>query len=168
VSQPIHLKDIKHVIYVAVIVVVVVVAFLLIRAATVPESFGQYGHYRGVSIEERMNLPVVFQTVESCMECHEEENGKWVGYELYDEGKHSVNHCMNCHAKGGPGEKTPCEAGYVIREASHRVKCLWCHNPMVARPSDVAIYDEKKHLEEEDMEKDAKCTECHIPHYPEL
>ena len=38
--------------------VIALVAFVLLRAAVVPKSFGQYGHYRGDAIAELAARPV--------------------------------------------------------------------------------------------------------------
>ena len=36
----------------------VIIAFILVRSLVVPESFGQYGWYRGASVNELRDLPV--------------------------------------------------------------------------------------------------------------
>ena len=46
--------------------------FLLIRHFLVPDTFGQYGHYRGNSLEENASLETVYADVEDCKACHYE------------------------------------------------------------------------------------------------
>ena len=169
-SEQIKFEDVRHIVHVAVIILVVIVAFVIVRSLTLDKSFGQYGHYRGASLEERKKLPVIFQGVETCWECHEEESGEvWVGSEFWLDGKHSSNTCMNCHSKAiPPGEKTPCSAGFVRPRDTSNNLCLICHGVLAARPKAPEAYDKKRHIEEHEEEEGQKCIECHVPHYPAI
>ena len=53
-------RDIEHLVRLAVVLVIGLVAFVVLRAAVVPRSFGQYGHYRGDAIAEAAARPVAF------------------------------------------------------------------------------------------------------------
>lgn len=169
-TQRIKFKDVRHIVHVAIVILVVLAGFIIVRSASVPKSFGQYGHYRGASLEERMALPVVFQSAAYCFDCHEEESGEvWVGAEYWQEGKHSVNTCLNCHSKAvPPEEKSPCSAGFVRPKDMSDNLCLMCHGVLAARPKAPEPYDHKKHLEEHDMKEGDTCIECHVPHYPAI
>ena len=181
-SQRIEFRDVRHIVHVAIIVLVVVVGFIvaliLARSSPLRRSFGQYdGHYRGDSIAERMNLPVIFQSVQTCFECHEEESGDvWVGSEYWLEGKHSANTCENCHSNckehvermralekaGLKPEK------FVITRNTSDQLCLTCHGPLAARPPVPKPYDHKRHIEVHSMKEGQRCIDCHVPHYPSI
>ncbi|NQT83476.1 hypothetical protein HQ563_10650 [bacterium] len=172
-TERIEFKDIRHIIHVAVILLVVIAGFIIARSASVPKSFGQYGHYRGRSIEERMNLPVVFQSIQTCLDCHEEESGEvWVGSEYWQEGVHSVNACENCHSKCKEHvermKANPDLKEFVITKDTSDKLCLTCHGILAARPKVPEPYDHKKHLEEHNMKDGQRCIECHVPHYPAI
>lgn len=173
-------RDVRHIVHMAIIVVVVIVGFLIARYATVPRSFGQYGHYRAASIEERMSLPVILQGAQSCRECHEEaierkgQPTMWLGYQAWREGGHSSNTCENCHSN--------CKEHIELRRAQPDVKkdvitinrsrqhCLMCHTALAARPKKFKLYDAETHAgyyEAMEFEEDVSCTKCHVPHSPD-
>jgi hypothetical protein len=53
-------KDTEHLIRLAVVMAIALVAFVVLRAAVVPRSFGEYGHYRGAAIGEVAARPAAF------------------------------------------------------------------------------------------------------------
>jgi hypothetical protein len=53
-------KDIEHLVRLAVLFAIGLLAFVILRAAVVPRSFGQYGHYRGAAIAEIAARPIAF------------------------------------------------------------------------------------------------------------
>ena len=59
-------KDIEHLLRLAAVMLIAVVAFVVLRAAVVPKSFGQYGHYRGDAIAEVAARPVGHAGHEVC------------------------------------------------------------------------------------------------------
>jgi hypothetical protein len=183
VAEPIKFKDIRHIIHVAILVVLVLVGFLTVRALTVPESFGQYGHYRGTSLEERQNLDVILLTPQTCTECHEDERGDWwPGFEAWQNGGHSSLTCANCH--GNLNEhverrrKDPTAEKFVVTKDDSWQLCLVCHHAMAARPAVLPIFDPAREdhanylkLTKKEMEEVSGCSMCHPtyrPHNPEL
>ena len=44
--------------------------FLLVRHFLIPETFGQYGHYRGESLNDNSSIEIVFADKEDCLACH--------------------------------------------------------------------------------------------------
>ncbi len=177
-SDRIKFKDVRHIVHVAVVILVVIVAFVVARFLSVPKSFGQYGHYRGKSIDERMTLDgrkplILFQGAEVCKECHEEERGKmWVGYETWQEGKHSSNTCQNCHSNCSQHvermKAQPDSKEFLVTKNTANELCLTCHGCLAARPTVVKLFDAEKHKKEHNMEEGNKCIQCHVPHYPAL
>lgn len=89
-------KDIEHLIRLAVVMGIALVAFVLLRAAVVPKSFGEYGHYRGNAIAEIASLPIAHAGREVCEACHVDV------VEQKKLGKHVVVPCEACH---GPQAK---------------------------------------------------------------
>ena len=178
-SEPIKLKDVRHILHVAVILVVLIGGFIAVRSAVVPKSFGEFGHYRGASLQERMALPVVFQGAETCKECHEDERGDlWPGYVEWQKGKHSALECENCHTNAAKHVERrradPTAEEFVVTKDPSPKLCLTCHDGVIGRPKVLPLHDPKEHAEYLEMlEKDesTRCIECHEdyrPHNPEL
>lgn len=63
-------KDIKHLLRLAAVIAIGLVAFVILRAAVVPHSFGQYGHYRGAAIRETASGAVAFAGHDTCEAWH--------------------------------------------------------------------------------------------------
>lgn len=196
--QGIRFKDIRHIIHAAILIAVGIVGFLVARALTVPKSFGQYGHYRGDSIQENQDLSVILETPETCRECHDDELKRkpdepavWPGLDAWQKGKHGSLTCANCH--GNLKEhverrrKDPTSETFVVTKDNRPQLCLLCHHAMVARPKVLPIFDPKreehasymevlkeeqeKQKEEGEEEQDIGCTMCHPsyrPHDPKL
>jgi hypothetical protein len=127
--------------------------FLLIRHYLVPDTFGQFGFYRGASLADNEAVPLHYAGKAACIDCHQEiEDAK-------KEDAHKGIACETCH---GPGLKhiETTEAGDIVKP-SDREFCGLCHKLNAARKSDVvAQVDLKKH------NIDKKCIECHNPHQP--
>jgi hypothetical protein len=189
VADPIRFKDFRHLVHAAVLIAAVMVAFLVVRALIVPQSFGQYGHYRGESIQERQNLPVILEYPETCRECHEEELKRdpkepavWPGLDTWQTGKHGSLTCANCH--GNLKEHVerqrmdPAPTEFVVTKDIRPQLCLLCHHAMVARPAVLPIFDPKEedHVNflavlEEELDEIVGCDICHPsyrPHDPKL
>ncbi len=46
--------------------------FLLVRHFLIPETFGQYGHYRGESLIDVASREMTFADREDCYACHDD------------------------------------------------------------------------------------------------
>ena len=126
--------------------------FLIIRYLLIPDSFGQYGHYRGDSLIDNASKEVVFASREQCIECHEDVKEK------LENDVHADLSCLTCHGPGLAHVDNP-EADNIIKE-SGREFCGRCHHINAARPIDVVFQvDIKTHHTEND-----NCIECHNPH----
>jgi hypothetical protein len=55
-----------------ILIVVLVAAFLLVRSLLIPDSFGQYGHYRGLALDENKAHDVKYLGEEACLDCHDD------------------------------------------------------------------------------------------------
>jgi len=186
VSQRIKFKDVRHIVHVAIVALVVIATFVIARSLSVPESFGQYGHYRGKAIEERMNPDrrnplIIFQGAQTCLECHEEETGMWPGFEAWQKGKHSSVTCENCHSNVEEHVQRrradPTLEKFVIGKDGSPQRCLMCHYGLAARPKVVPLCEpDENHAEylealKQETEEVLGCTVCHEdfrPHNPKL
>jgi len=127
--------------------------FLLLRHFLVPDTFGEYGHYRGASLIDNAKPEIHYAGQNACFECHQDIEDK----KLQD--VHSEIHCETCH---GPGQKHVLsgEAADIIKP-SGREFCGLCHALNVAKQK-YAVFqvDLKKH------NAGKNCIECHNPHEP--
>ncbi|MBG0860627.1 MAG: hypothetical protein IQL11_14095 [Bacteroidales bacterium] len=133
--------------------VIFVTLFLFIRHSLVPESFGQYGFYRGEALGEIAGLPVRFAGQKACLECHQDID------ELKQQDVHSDISCETCH---GPGQ-IHSENGdtTLLEKPVDRESCGICHSKNKARQKDVVFQVD---LKEHNVQK--RCIECHYPHQP--
>ena len=127
--------------------------FLLMRHLLVPDTFGQYGHYRGASLDDNAAVEIHYAGQQACLECHQDIE------DLKLQDVHSDIHCEICH---GPGQKhvVSGEASDILKP-SGREFCGSCHAKNAAKPKD-AIF--QVNLAEHNVGKN--CIECHNPHQP--
>lgn len=127
--------------------------FLLLRHFLVPDTFGQYGHYRGASLEDNAAVEIHYAGQKACLECHQDIE------DLKIQDVHSDIHCEICH---GPGQKHVIsgEASDILIP-SGREFCGSCHSMNAARPKDAVFQVD---LAEHNIGEN--CTECHNPHQP--
>jgi hypothetical protein len=127
--------------------------FLVLRYFLKPDTFGEYGHYRGASLEDNAKVEIHYAGQKACFECHQDIE------DLKKGDVHSDIHCETCH---GPGQKHVLsgEAGDIIK-LSDREFCGKCHAMNAAKKKDAVFQvDLTKH----NVEKN--CTECHNAHQP--
>jgi len=128
-------------------------AFLIIRYFLLPESFGQYGFYRGASLEETAQTPVMYAGQEACFTCHQDIE------DLKQQDVHSEVRCETCH---GPGQKHSENGDTTLLENPvSRESCGMCHSKNVAKKKE-AIF--QINLKEHYIDK--KCIDCHNHHQP--
>jgi len=132
---------------------VLVSIFFLLKYLLTPESFGQYGHYRGNALAENAAYDAKYLGSGSCVECHED-----IVVEK-EEGFHNNIECENCH---GPGFKHILDPeNEKLVKSDSREFCAKCHAINKARPeSAITQQDIAEHNPEEN------CIECHYPHQP--
>jgi hypothetical protein len=145
-------KDIEHLIRLALVMAIAVVAFIFVRAAVIPRSFGQYGHYRADAIAEIAARPIAFAGHQVCEGCHTE---------VVDQkklGKHTVVPCEACHGAlsnhaEDPGSVTP-------PKLDTAVLCARCHEANSAKPKTFP------QVVTADHSGGIACDTCHQPHKP--
>jgi hypothetical protein len=145
-------KDSSHLIRLASVFVFGIVAFVVLRAAVVPKSFGRYGPYRGEAIREITSRPVAFAGHETCEGCHPDV------LEVKSKGVHAHVNCESCH---GPQAKHADDPGSVKPVKPEVAKlCIRCHSQNIAKPAGFPQVDAKEHSGGQE------CNTCHQPHSP--
>ena len=130
-----------------------IVLFLALRHFLLPDTFGEYGHYRGASLIDNAQREIHYSGQQSCFECHQDIE------DLKAQDVHSEIRCEACH---GPGQKHVLsgESADILKTTS-RESCGLCHARNAAKQkSAIFQVDLKEHY----IEK--KCIECHNPHQP--
>ena len=147
-------KDIEHLIRLAVVMAIAVIAFVVLRAAVIPHSFGQYGHYRGDAITEIAARPIVYAGHQVCEGCHTD---------VVDQkklGKHVVVPCEACHGALYSHADDP--ASVTPPKIDTALVCARCHEANSAKPRafpQVVIADHSGGI---------ACDTCHQPHRPAI
>ncbi len=134
--------------------------FVLARHFAIPQSFGEYGHYRAGSVAEYVEQELVHGAPNACAECHDEES------ELHADGKHAAVSCEVCHGPLYPHVTN----GEVIAPMPVNRTARWCavcHQQLVARPQTFPQVVIPGHVIERNAEmSDSVCLECHDAHQP--
>lgn len=136
---------------------------IVARQVVVPETFGEFGFYRGSAAVEARQKDPRHVGKKTCIECHSD-----VG-EAHDKDLHSTVQCESCH---GPGGKHA-EAGGMeamlkpTRGKEFREMCMTCHLKQAARPRDFAQIRWDDHVKAVGArDPNVDCKSCHDPHEP--
>jgi len=146
-----------------ILVFVGIIALVLIgRAILVPDSWGEYGYYRGGYIAEEASRDLVYGTNASCIECHEEVN------ELKAHGTHKRLSCEICHGPVVDHAKDGKKIGDMpVKKGKEQIGlCLTCHKKVVGRPAKFPMIEYPGHLNDEDVRETHTCDQCHTVHAP--
>ena len=132
--------------------VLFIALFLIVRHLLLPDTFGQYGHYRGDAILDAADKELVYASKETCNDCHSDI------MEMLEMEMHAGISCLSCH---GPGLKhADSMEKEDIETPSGRAFCGRCHAINPARSSNVIVQVDinEHHTERKD------CIDCHNPH----
>ncbi len=140
-----------------------IIALVVIgRMIILPDSWGEYGYYRGDYVDEEASRAMVYGTNDSCRNCHEEV------YDMKRAGVHKRLSCEICHAPVSEhvlNDKKfadmPVKKGEPQREL-----CLTCHQSAQGRPETFAMIQFPKHLEDQKVKTTHECNRCHTVHAP--
>jgi hypothetical protein len=151
--------------------------FLVLRYLMVPKSFGEFGHYRGLSLEDNAAKPMNYAGTAACTRCHSDIASE------KNKGRHAGLACEGCH---GPGYKHATFADTVphaklpdslmLVKPDGRQDCALCHEMNRARTkikfdtvnySVIHMIKAKEHnLTSKGDTTVLRCIECHNPHDP--
>ena len=144
-------RNAGHLFRLAALFAVGTIAFLVLRAAVVPHSFGEYGHYRGAAIKEIAGLPIHYAGHQTCETCHTDIA------QMKSGGMHAHVNCEACH---GPLEKHAQDPSIDPGKPNAAVLCVRCHAANAARPKWFPQVDPQQHS------GGVPCITCHNPHNP--
>lgn len=130
--------------------------FFVARHFLVPESFGEFGHYRGLSLSENQAKTIKYAGQKACADCHQDMT------DLKTEGVHHTISCETCH---GPGMEhvNSTDSIMPVRVPQDRDFCALCHALNPARTNENIV---QVNITEHNPGE--KCIECHNPHSPWL
>jgi len=133
--------------------IVFVTVFILIRQSVMPESFGEKGHYRALSLEDNKARTPYYKGATECASCHQDV------YDLQLSDLHSDISCETCHPPK-INANTDCKVDPPVVEGTINF-CAQCHKRNFGRlDRGVPQLDIKEH------KGDQNCIECHNPHAP--
>ncbi len=142
---------------------VIIVIVLLGRFIMLPDSWDEYGYYRGDYIQEEASKTMNYGTNESCSSCHEEV------YELISSSKHKKLSCEICHdTLKGHAKDSKKIAKMKMRKGKNQISlCLKCHQTIIGRSKNFpTIVSAKEHLEKQNVKTTHTCDQCHTVHAP--
>ena len=106
-----------------------------------PDSWGQFGYYRGAYVDQEAHKQMKYGTNQSCIECHSEVN------ELKSHSSHQRLSCEMCHAPVSEHIKEGKKfADMPTRQGEPQIElCLSCHQKTVGRPEKFPYDRSQKH-----------------------
>jgi hypothetical protein len=147
-------KEIEHLIRLAGVMLLALLLFVVLRAAVVPKSFGQYGHYRGNASSEIAARAPAFAGHEVCEGCHTD---------VVDQkklGRHANVACESCHGPQGKHADDPASVKPQLPDTA--VICARCHEANSAKPKGFP------QVVSADHSGGLACNTCHKPHRPKI
>jgi hypothetical protein len=151
----IHLfKDFEHLVRLAAVMATALIAFVVIRAAVIPKTFGQYGHYRGAAIKEISSRPIKFAGRAACEDCHADV------VDQKKTGKHVILGCEACHGALNKHAEDP--GSMQPMKLDTAVLCVRCHEMNRAKPKAFPQVSSADHS------AGLACDTCHQPHHPKI
>ncbi len=147
-------KDLEHLLRLVVVILILLAVFLGLRAAIVPRSFGQYGHYRGAALSEMAARPVAFAGHEACEACHTDV------VDVKKQGRHVNVPCEACHGAQAKHADDPASVKPPLPDTA--VICARCHEANSAKPKGFPQVVTADHA------GGVACDTCHQPHKPKI
>jgi len=129
-------------------------SMLAMKYFLTPESWREFGPYRGDAITEIRDKEVKFVQMDDCAMCHDSIA------ELKNGGVHVSLQCELCH---GPGYKHIEDETIDMEIPEDGQFCIRCHEKNAARPQDVI-----KQVDAVEHSEGEECIICHNPHQPWL
>jgi len=128
----------------------IVCVYFTARYFLTPDSFGQYGHYRGKALAEIAAREPYWAGRRACDKCHDKVVQKLA------QAEHQGLSCETCH---GPSQAHVESPEVKLPKMSYD-KCVRCHAASPSRPQWLHQINLDTHYTGD------VCTECHDPHQP--
>lgn len=141
----------KAVVRVGFLLIIVLVTFTFVRESFIPGSFGQYGRYRGDSIQENVAFAAMYaEGTDTCRKCHQDVFNK------LSVSRHTGIDCQTCH---GAGEKHSIKPeAFSLKIDDSKSLCESCHISIAGRRDKQIATVNVMHS------GGVNCTTCHNPH----
>lgn len=124
---------------------------LVLKYLLTPESWREYGPYRGNALIEIADKEAKYVQTETCAICHDSIAG------IKTQGMHQSVQCEICH---GPGYKHADDPENNHMELNRDRKfCLRCHTKNTASPQNII-----KQIDAVEHNEGEECITCHNPH----
>ncbi len=120
-----------------------------------PESWREYGPYRGNALREIAAQETKYVDTETCAICHDSIANLKMG------GEHKSIQCEICHSTGYKHVDDP--ENNEMEIFNSREFCLKCHEKNPARPQNII-----KQIDAIEHNEGEVCITCHNPHQPWL
>jgi hypothetical protein len=130
--------------------IAIVCTYFCARYLLTPQSFGQYGHYRGIALQEIAAREPYWAGRKTCDSCHAVIVQKLAAAE------HKGLSCETCH---GPSKAHVDNPEVKLAKLSYS-QCVRCHEASPSRPKWMHQINVRNHY------TGSVCTECHVPHQP--
>ena len=126
---------------------------VLARRFLIPDTFGEFGHYRAAAVDTVIAHPKKYAGQQECALCHSEIA------EIRLASNHRGVACESCHGPGAAHAADPIETKPAVPRA--REFCPRCHAYNPSRPTGFPQIDPVAH------NPVTPCISCHDPHEPE-
>jgi len=144
----------QQVISLAIVFAILIAALIAARIILVPDSFGEYGHYRADAVDEIKAQKIHYAGYNACGECHEEI------LEQKAKSNHRLVSCEVCHGPAAEHVEAPDE--FTPTAPRDRGYCPLCHGYDPSRPTGFPQIITTTH------NPGKPCMTCHNPHNPLL
>jgi uncharacterized CHY-type Zn-finger protein len=148
------MKDIGHLVRVALLMAACVVVFLAVRRLVAPAGFGRYGHYRAGALDDARGRPIVFAGHAACETCHADI------VEIKNKARHNAVSCEACHGPAARHADDPSATKPALPDTA--VLCARCHEANSAKASKFPQVNSVDHSGGQ------ACGSCHNPHNPRI
>lgn len=144
--------DAAHLVLLGLVFLGGLAAFLVLRAAVVPESFGRFGHYRATALDDNRARTLSFAGQQVCAACHSDV------VEQRAKGGHKGVSCEACHGPLASHADDPSAARPPVLPVASL--CVGCHESDPAKPANFPQVISREHS------GGMECNACHQPHQP--
>jgi hypothetical protein len=144
----------QQIVSLAILFAVMLAGLIVARIILVPESFGEYGHYRADAVDDIMAMEINYAGAIVCEECHDDIT------EIKDRSNHRNVSCEVCHGPSVKHTEAPDE--YTPDAPRERGYCPLCHGYDPSRPTGFPQIITELH------NPGKPCMTCHEPHNPLL